>query len=499
MRTLLALLGVLLLMASALGGAAAQRPKKVVFLAGTKSHGPGDHEYERGLRLLARCLESAPNARGGFRTEVHTGGWPADPRTLEDADAVVLFSDGSDLDAAAHPLLAGDRLETLGRAMRRGAGLVLLHYATFAPVKRGGPEYLEWAGGFFDYESGSGTPPWYSKIRHAQATCTPAAPAHPVLRGVDPFPLREEFYYRMRTREPDPRRTPLLTVALPGEEGPQMVAWAVQRADGGRGFAYTGGHFHANWKVEPLRRMVLNAIAWSARGEVPEGGIRSEIAAEDRSVHALVITGHQHPAHDWRATTPALQEALQQDPRSIVSVIEDPERLAREELWRYDVLVLNYNNWQRPTLGEAARARLLEAVRGGKGLVLVHFANGAWLDWPEFRRLSRRTWIEGTSGHDPHGPFRVEIRRRDHPVTHAVTDYDTTDELYFRQQGDLPAEPLVTARSKVTGKDEPLAFVYDEGGGRVLQCLLGHDAAALRTPGTARLYRQGAYWAARAE
>ena len=28
--------------------------------------------------------------------------------------------------------------------MKRGCGLVLLHYATFAPVKRGGPEYLDW-------------------------------------------------------------------------------------------------------------------------------------------------------------------------------------------------------------------------------------------------------------------------------------------------------------------------------------------------------------------
>src|SRR2546426_7756395 len=120
-----------LLLVSPANAAAA---KKIVFIAGKKSHGPGDHEYEKGLRLLARCIETSPNLKG-FRTEVHLYGWPEDPRTLDDADTIVLYCDGSDHNVADHPLLVGDRLEVIRKQMKRGAGLVLLHYATFAPVK----------------------------------------------------------------------------------------------------------------------------------------------------------------------------------------------------------------------------------------------------------------------------------------------------------------------------------------------------------------------------
>ncbi|HAY99623.1 MAG TPA: hypothetical protein DCY38_02395 [Opitutae bacterium] len=56
---------------------------------------------------------------------------------------------------------------------------------------------------------------------------------------------------------------------------PQHVAWAYERADGGRGFGFTGGHFHQNWKQDDFRKLVLNAILWTAHGEVPEGGVPS--------------------------------------------------------------------------------------------------------------------------------------------------------------------------------------------------------------------------------
>jgi type 1 glutamine amidotransferase len=289
----------------------------------------------------------------------------------------------------------------------------------------------------------------------------------------------------------------LLTTEIPGEVGPQTVAWAVERAGGGRGFAYTGGHFHDNWQNESLRRLILNAIAWTAKADVPSGGVASSVAPEDQPLRALILTGPQHPAHDWKATTAALQEVLGADPRAIVTVSENPEQLATADLSRYDLIVQNYNNWQAPTLGAAAREKLLQFVRGGKGLVVVHFANGAWLDWPDYRRLARRVWIEGTSGHDPYGAFQARIADRQHPVTRGLADWETTDELYFKQQGDQPVTPLITARSKVTGQDEPLAFVYDEGDGRVFQLLLGHDAPAIRNAGTAALLRRAAAWVAR--
>lgn len=494
------LLGFLCLIACGVFGKAQAAPtKKVVFIAGKKSHGPGDHEYEKASRLLAHCLQHAANLKG-YRAEVHLYGWPEDPKTLDDADCIVLYSDGSDHNERDHPLLIGDRLEVIGRQMKRGCGLVLIHYATFAPVKRGGPEYLEWVGGFFDYETGNTPNHWLSAIQFCEAHPTPASPQHPISRGLAPFDLREEYYYRMRFRDNDPRRVPILNVNLPNEPAPQTVAWAVARKDGGRGFAFTGGHPYTNFQNENVRRMLLNAIVWASRGEVPVGGVQSVVPENIDHLNALILTGLHHPAHDWRATTPALQEILGKDSRFHVTVWEDPERLATEDLSRYHLIIQNYCNWEKPSLSAKSREKLLGFVRNGGGLALIHFANGAWRDWPDYYgRLSRRIWVDGKSSHDAYGPFKAHITKPDHLLTQGLTDFDTTDELYCNQQGELPVDPLVTAHSKVSGKDEPLAFVYTEGKGRIFQTLMGHDANALRTPAHAELIRRACAWAARRE
>ena len=59
------------------------------------------------------------------------------------------------------------------------------------------------------------------------------------------------------------------------------MAWAAERPDGGRGFGFTGAHFHKNWGNDDFRKLVLNAIAWTAKANVPDTGIPSEVRAED--------------------------------------------------------------------------------------------------------------------------------------------------------------------------------------------------------------------------
>ena len=56
---------------------------------------------------------------------------------------------------------------------------------------------------------------------------------------------------------------------------PQHVGWAHARADGGRAFGFTGGHVHWNWGEDNFRKVVLNAILWTANVEVPEDGCPS--------------------------------------------------------------------------------------------------------------------------------------------------------------------------------------------------------------------------------
>jgi len=65
------------------------------------------------------------------------------------------------------------------------------------------------------------------------------------------------------------------------EKKPQVVAWAVERQDGGRGFGFTGGHFHKGWANDSQRTLVLNAIVWTAKAEVPAAGVASKFTDEE--------------------------------------------------------------------------------------------------------------------------------------------------------------------------------------------------------------------------
>ena len=61
----------------------------------------------------------------------------------------------------------------------------------------------------------------------------------------------------------------------------ETMMWTFERADGGRGFGFTGGHKHKNWGDDNFRKVVLNALVWIAKAEVPTNGIESSVSPED--------------------------------------------------------------------------------------------------------------------------------------------------------------------------------------------------------------------------
>lgn len=259
--------------------------KKIVFVAGPPSHGPGEHEHRAGCLLLKSCLDKVD----GVTATVYSNGWPANPsEAFDGAATIVVYSDGG----AGHPLLQDDRLKLIGDLMNKGVGLVCIHYAVEPTKEKGEQEFLKWIGGAFEVDL-SVNPHWEADYRQL--------PKHPITRGVKPFKIRDEWYFHMRFREGMKGVTPILT-AIPPEstmsrrdgphEGnpevreavkrgePQHMAWACERTDGGRGFGWTGAHFHKNWGNDDFRKLVLNAILWTAKMDVPEGGVRSSVTEE---------------------------------------------------------------------------------------------------------------------------------------------------------------------------------------------------------------------------
>jgi type 1 glutamine amidotransferase len=257
--------------------------KKIVIVAGKPSHGPAEHEFRAGALLLKSCLDKLP----GYNTTIISNGWPTDTSAFDSADAIVLYMDGGN----GHPAIQDDHLAQLGAALKHGAGLACLHYAVEVPATNGGPEFLQWLGGYFEI-NWSVNPMWQADFK--------TLPDHPITRGVKPFTIRDEWYYHMRFA--DKNVTPILTAVPPdstrekpddphggnpyvrARKGmPEVTAWAFERADGGRGFGITGSHYHKNWGNDDFRKLVLNAIVWIAKGDVPPGGVESSVTPEQLS------------------------------------------------------------------------------------------------------------------------------------------------------------------------------------------------------------------------
>ncbi|MBV8881047.1 MAG: ThuA domain-containing protein [Planctomycetaceae bacterium] len=272
------------LVAHGLLPAAAPETRKLVLIAGKQSHGPGDHEFRAGSLLLQKCLART----AGLEVVVVPNGWPEDVKVFEGAVAVVVYADGG----GGHPFIQGDHLKVIGDLAKKGVGIGAMHYGVEIPKDKGGAELTEWIGGY--YESGfSCNPMWapgYQKF-----------PEHPVARGVKPFSTQDEWYMSIRFRPEMKGVTPLL-VAKPSDQvrkgpyvypkGPydhvvaasgqdETMMWCVERADGGRGFGFTGGHRHKNWGDDNQRKVVLNALVWLCKLDVPENGVESTLTDDD--------------------------------------------------------------------------------------------------------------------------------------------------------------------------------------------------------------------------
>ena len=227
---------------------------------------------------------------------MYTNGWPKDDSVLDHADSIVIYSDGG----PRHPF--NDHLDRLEELQKRGIGMACIHYGVEVPIGPSGEAFKRWTGGYFETDW-SVNPHWTGTFDEF--------PDHPITRGVKPFTVNDEWYYHMRFAEEMQGVTPILSDLPPSstlvkENGslarkdgahsnnphvraavlerkePQHVAWARVRKDGGRGFGFTGGHYHWNWGNRNFRTLVLNAIAWTAHAEVPADGIVSKDIGMDQ-------------------------------------------------------------------------------------------------------------------------------------------------------------------------------------------------------------------------
>ncbi|QDV64041.1 Trehalose utilization [Crateriforma conspicua] len=236
----------------------------ILMIAGSRSHGYGAHEHYAGLKILEEAIVASTD-----RVNVRVvRGWPEDKALVDDAESIVIYCDGG----GRH--LALEHRDALAEKMAAGCGFVCLHYAVEVPPSAQ-DDWLAWLGGNFELNY-SVNPHWHADFANL--------PDHPVTAGVKPFGSEDEWYFHLRFTD-QPGLQPILSAVAPPETmrrkdgahsgnphvrksvargDSQTVAWVFDRPDGGRSFGFTGGHFHWNWGHAPVRRLVTNAIRWTA-------------------------------------------------------------------------------------------------------------------------------------------------------------------------------------------------------------------------------------------
>lgn len=210
----------------------------------------------------------------------------------------------------------------------------------------------------------------------------------------------------------------------------------------------------------------------------------------------LLLTGEDYPGHKWKETTPVLRAALEKDSRLQIQVVDDLKFLRSPDLHKFAAIVVHFKNYDPAVPGPEGQENLARFVRDGGGAVLVHFACGAFQEWPDFVKLAGRVWDPKLRGHDPYGTFRVDIADAKHPITRGLASFEVPDELYTCLTGETPVLLLATAVSKVDQKTYPMAFTLSYGKGRVFHSPLGHDVKAFSTPAVGDLFRRATAWAA---
>jgi type 1 glutamine amidotransferase len=232
---------------------------------------------------------------------------------------------------------------------------------------------------------------------------------------------------------------------------------------------------------------------------LPTSASEQDDSTDDRKParRILIMTGEDYPGHKWKETTPVLKGQIAKDPRLAVDVAEDLTFLRSPRLHDYDAVVVHFKNYDPEVPGRSGFDNLAQFVERGGGVVLVHFACGAFQEFKDdFAKIAGRAWNPKMRGHDPRGEFQVDIVDDDHAVTQGMESFKTNDELYTCLDGDAPIRILARAQSKVDHKPYPMAFVLEYGKGRVFHCPLGHDVKAFNVPAAGELFRRGTAWVA---
>jgi type 1 glutamine amidotransferase len=235
----------------------------------------------------------------------------------------------------------------------------------------------------------------------------------------------------------------------------------------------------------------LGAAAERLAAAAAVGAASRPAGAKLRAV--LWVGGH---SHDFKAYAETLTKALPEQVPMDIEVVKDGKFLDAPEADKLDVIIMNHC-FAKATgvLTDAQKAKLLELIRGGVGVVGIHASYYSFTEWADIRKVWGATFTK-------HGKvdvtLAVTILDKEHPVTQGVGDsFEVRSELY--QSTPLAADCRVLAKAKEKDKDGeyPSVWTRTEGKGRVAVIMPAHWPDAYKVPAFVKLIANAARWASR--
>lgn len=269
-------------------------PKRVLIIRSASTHGKDSHNNDQVGQLIQDKLEKSQYAES-FEIQT-TINYPKDLTLVEDADLIIISSDGGGKHALMNKENPTQHTEHLDGVLKKNkTGLIVIHWATDAPSGGMGklhPEnskmMMDWVGAVY-YWVKKGKDPASSWTWKYPVVDLSVNQSHPISHGVpETFRLQDEFYFNFFTsksgRNPGSDRVTFLhTANAPSHRTDmdnkanwrdQAVYWSFERDNGGRSVAMTSAHFYHTWANPHFFQSFTNSIFWVLGLEVPKDGVQ---------------------------------------------------------------------------------------------------------------------------------------------------------------------------------------------------------------------------------
>lgn len=170
------------------------------------------------------------------------------------------------------------------------------------------------------------------------------------------------------------------------------------------------------------------------------------------------------------------------------------ERAAYDAVLFYIMLGDKPTDGPKPWLAGKHQAALEALGQSEQGLVILHHALLAYLEWPAWNDIVGITDRRLASySHDER--LRLHVVDPAHPITWGLSDWPLVDETYEMADAGPGCEVLVTTDHPKSMKT--IAWARSYGRSRVFCFECGHDNTTWLDPGFRQVLANGIRWAAR--